>query len=127
MSLFLYSEITTHSAGNMDENRLPRPKYLWEANVEVAEKVKETVRQNIHEETNLPFISSRLTRCTMQLPARSDLPRGFDPQWQDVLFDRHVQMELEQARVVNWCRSIKTLLPLSVPGQYSMVNVCCQG
>lgn len=105
----------------MDDHRLTllnqsRPKNLWEANVEVAEKVKEMVKKNVHEETNLPFISSKITRHTIRLPARSTLPRGYDPQWLDMLCDRHVQMELEQAMVVNWCRSIKTLQPLTVPG-----------
>ena len=111
----------------MDDHRLPasnqsRPKYLWEANTQVAEKVKEMVKKNVHEETNPPSISNKITRHTVRLPALSTLPRGFDPHWLDMLCDRHVQLELEQAMVVNWCRSIKTLRPLSVPGAYLTHN-----
>ena len=98
----------------------PRGKYLWEANLEVTGKVKEKVKQNSHEETNLPFISGDLTRYTVRLPG---LTAERDSKWLDMLIDRHILEKLEEARVINWCRSLTALRPLIVPGQLFIIII----
>ena len=102
----------------MDDSMLiidrPREKYLWETNLEIAEKIKAKVKQNSHEETNLPFISGDLTRYTVRLPG---LTAARDSKWPDSLIDRHIEEKLEETGVVNWCRGLNALRPLIVPGQ----------
>ena len=96
----------------------PREKYLWETNLEIAEKIKAKVNQNSHEETNLPFISGDLTRYTVRLPG---LTAAMDSKWLDSLIDRHIEEKLEETGVVNWCRGLNALWPLIVPGQLFII------
>ncbi|XP_036402827.1 tumor necrosis factor alpha-induced protein 3 [Megalops cyprinoides] len=95
------------------------PKFLFVSNLLKAMKIRQQVPNDVVPPSSSGGVIHHLRslhRHTLDMLPMSHFPQAFREVVQAVLLDRVMQASLEQEKKLNWCREVKSLVPLRTNG-----------
>ena len=108
------------SQSSSDKNSLP--KSISKSNIHKSEYLKKKLQDYITEHQNRPFTIGGMASFTLRLPDFSREEQALHDLLKEKLIDFGTKTDLEEAKVINFCRTIQTLYPLKTAGK--CIKVC---
>ncbi|KAJ8248003.1 hypothetical protein GJAV_G00237060 [Gymnothorax javanicus] len=109
-----------HPVQRMSQGHNFLPKFLFVSNLLKAMKIREQVPNDVVKPANNGGVIHHLRtlhRHTVEMLPTGHFPQAFCQLVQGVLLDRAMQTALEQEKKLNWCREVKSLVPLRTNGE----------